>query len=52
MAGLTAAQLRQFAEQGYLIIEDVLDPARDLRRLWPSMPRCWTASRTISTPRG
>jgi phytanoyl-CoA hydroxylase len=29
MAGLTVAQLRQFAEQGYLIVEDVLDPARN-----------------------
>jgi len=30
MAALTAAQLEQFEEQGYLIVEDVLDPALDI----------------------
>lgn len=29
MSGLTAAQRQQFDEEGYLIVEDVLDPARD-----------------------
>lgn len=31
MSGLTSAQLQQFAEQGYLVVEDVLDPASDLQ---------------------
>ncbi len=30
MAGLTEAQLDQFAEQGYVVAENVLDPAEDL----------------------
>ena len=29
MPGLSAVQLRQFADAGYLIVEDVLDPQRD-----------------------
>ena len=29
MPGLSAAQLQQFADEGYLVIENVLDPARD-----------------------
>src|SRR5262249_51868081 len=31
VAVLTAAQLGQFAEEGYLVVEDALDPARDIR---------------------
>ena len=31
MAGLSAAQLTQFEEQGYLVVEDVLDPVADLQ---------------------
>ena len=30
MAGLTQAQLEQFAEQGYVVADNVLDPAEDL----------------------
>ena len=30
LRGLTEQQLEQFAQQGYLVVEDVLDPARDL----------------------
>lgn len=29
MTGLSAAQLQQFADEGYLVVENVLDPARD-----------------------
>ncbi len=29
MLGLSRAQLKQFAEEGYLVVENVLDPARD-----------------------
>ncbi len=29
MPGLSAVQLQQFADEGYLIVEDVLDPTRD-----------------------
>ena len=29
MPGLSEAQLQQFADEGYLVVEDVLDPARD-----------------------
>ena len=29
MPGLSAAQCQQFEEQGFLVVEDVLDPARD-----------------------
>lgn len=30
MTGLTGAQVQQFHEQGYLIVEDLFDPAKDL----------------------
>ncbi len=31
MAGLTAAQRQQFEEEGYLVVEDVLDPREDVQ---------------------
>ena len=31
MPGLTAAQRQQFEEEGYLVVEEVLDPRADLQ---------------------
>lgn len=34
MRALSPAQLRRFEEDGYLVVEDALDPARDLQPVW------------------
>src|SRR5690242_9099650 len=34
MHTLSPAQLSTFAAEGYLVVEDVLDPVRDLQPLW------------------
>ena len=34
MPALTTVNKQQFAEQGYLVVDDVLDPLLDLAPLW------------------
>ncbi|MGE3273331.1 MAG: hypothetical protein AB7P40_31650, partial [Chloroflexota bacterium] len=34
MPGLSAAQLEQFDREGYLVVENVLDPAKDIQPLF------------------
>ena len=34
MRVLSETQLRRFEEEGYLVVEDILDPARDFEPIW------------------
>ena len=48
MPGLSADQLAQFDRDGYLVVENVLDPREDLAPLFaestaPSSTASWTA---------